>query len=272
MYPPDAEKTSFITPHGLFGYNIMPFGLKNARATYQRLVTKMFRPLFGKTMEVYIDDMLVKSKERPDHTTHLQREFELLRAYGMKLNSIKCAFGVSADRFLGFMMTLRGIEANLIQLQAILESLAPSSRKGVQQLTVRLAALIGFISRFTDRIMPFFTFLKETNRAGWNEECDRAFTQIKHYLAKPAILTSSDAGETLFVYLAVSEVAVSAALFKENSDIRQKPVFYVSKSLTDAETKYSHFEQAALALQIEAKKLRPYFQAHPIVVLTDHPL
>ena len=72
MYPLDAEKTTFITPHGLFCYNVMSFGLKNAKATYQRLVTKMFRPLLGKTMEVYIDDMLVKSKERPDHTTHLQ--------------------------------------------------------------------------------------------------------------------------------------------------------------------------------------------------------
>ena len=71
MYPPDVEKMSFITPHGLFCYNVMPFGLKNARATYQRLVTKMFRPLLGKTMEVYIDDMLIKSKERPDHANHL---------------------------------------------------------------------------------------------------------------------------------------------------------------------------------------------------------
>ena len=105
----------------------MPFGLKNVGATYQRLVTKMFRPLLEKTMEVYMDDMLMKSKERPDHTTHLQLAFELLRAYGMKINPTKCAFGVSAVRFLGFMMTQRGIEANLAQLQAILESLAPSS-------------------------------------------------------------------------------------------------------------------------------------------------
>ena len=90
----------------------MSFGLKNARATYQRLVTKMFRPLLGKTMEVYIDDMLVKSKERSDHTTHLQEAFNLLRAYGMKLNPLKCSFGVSASRFLGFMVTQRGIEAN----------------------------------------------------------------------------------------------------------------------------------------------------------------
>ena len=93
MYPPGAEKMSFITPHGLFCYNIMPFGLKNAGAIYQRLVTKMFRPLLGKTMEVYIDDMLIKSKERPDHVAHLQQVFDILKIYGMKLNPLKCAFG-----------------------------------------------------------------------------------------------------------------------------------------------------------------------------------
>ena len=105
MYSPNAEKTAFITPHGLFCYNVMPFGLKNAEATYQRLVTKMFRPLLDKTMEVYIDDMLVKSKKRLDHTTHLQEAFDLLRAYDMKLNPLKFAFEVSTSQFLGFMVT-----------------------------------------------------------------------------------------------------------------------------------------------------------------------
>ena len=163
MYPPDVEKTSFITPHGLFCYNVMPFGLKNVGATYQRLVSKMFRPLLGKTMEVYIDHMLVKFKEHPDHTTHLQQAFELLGAYGMKLNPTKCAFGVIACRFLGFMMTQRGIEANPAQLKAILESPALNSRKGVQQLISRLATLGQFISRFTDCLKPFFAILMEAN-------------------------------------------------------------------------------------------------------------
>ena len=132
MHPPDVEKTIFITPYELFCYNVMLFGLKNVGVTYQRLVTKMFRPLLGKTIKVYIDDMLVNSKERPDHAEHLQEAFELLRAYGMKLNPSKCAFGVSAGLFLGFMVTQRGIEANPAQLKAILESQAPASRKGVQ--------------------------------------------------------------------------------------------------------------------------------------------
>ena len=223
-------------------------------------------------MEVYIDDMLIKSKERPDHATHLQQVFDLLRSYGMKLNPVKCAFGVTASRFLGFMTTQKGIKANPSQLKAILESSAQSSRKEVQRLNGRLASLGRFISRFTDRLKPFFTTLRGASRVGWNEECDQAFIHIKQYLAEPPILASPDIGETLFVYLAVSETTVSAALFKENEDEKQRPVFFVNKSLANIETRYSHLEQATLALRIATKKLHPYFQAHPIVVLTDLPL
>ena len=174
----------------------MPFGLKKAGETFQRLVTKMFKPLLEKTMEVYIDDMLVNSKERPDHVEHLQEAFKLIRAYGMKLNPSKCAFGVNAGRFLSFMVTQRGIEANPAQLKDIMESPAPASRKGVQQLTGRLAALGRFISRFTNRLKPFFATLKGANRARWNEECDEALTYIKQYLIEPPVLASPDADET----------------------------------------------------------------------------
>ena len=171
MHPPNVEKTTFITPHGLYCYNVMPFGLKNAEATYQRLVTKIFRPLMGRKMEVY-DDMLVKSKERPNHTKHLQETFELLRMNGMKLNPLKCVFEVSSGKFLGLMVTQRGIEANPIQLRAIMESQTPTTRKGVQQLTGWLAALGRFICRFIDRLKSFFTTLKGAKQTDWNKECD----------------------------------------------------------------------------------------------------
>ena len=217
-------------------------------------------------MEVYIEDILVKSKERSDHAKHLQETFKLLRAYKMKLNPSKCAFRVSAGRFLGFMVTQRGIEANPTQLKAILESSTPASRKEVQQSLGR------FISRFTTRLKPFFDTLKGANWAGWNEECDEALNAIKQYVAEPPVLANSDAEETLFMYLVVSDASVSVALFKEDENKKQRPVFFVSKSLTNIETQYSHLEQAALALRVATKKLRPYFQAHPIVVLTNLPL
>ena len=127
------------------------------------------------------------------------------------------------------MVTQRGIEANPAQLKAILETPALASRKGVQQLTDRLAALGRFISRFTNRLKPFFATLKGANGARWNEECDEALTAIKRYLAEPPVLASPEAGETLFVYLAISDVSVSVALFKEDENRKQRPVFFVNK-------------------------------------------
>ena len=105
MHLPEVEKTNFIIPHGLYCYNVMPFGLKNARATNQRLVIEIFQPLMGNTMKVYIDDTLIKSKERFNHTKHLQDAFELLQRCDMKLNPLKCTFGVSYDKFICFMVT-----------------------------------------------------------------------------------------------------------------------------------------------------------------------
>ena len=165
LHSPDAEKTTFFTLHGLYCYDVMPFSLKNVRATYQRMVTKIFRSLLDNTMEAYIDDILMKSKECFDHTKHLQEVFEPLQRYGMKLNPLKCTLEVSSGKFFSFMVTQRGIEANPIQLKAIMDSQAPTSRKEVQQLTGRLAALGRFISHFIDRLKPFFITLRIAKRA-----------------------------------------------------------------------------------------------------------
>ena len=110
MDPDDQEKTSFITGQGTYCYRVMPFGVKNARATYQRLVNRMFQKQIGTTMEVYIDDMLVKSTTAELHIAHLSEAFQILRKYNKKLNPAKCAFGVSTKKFLGFIVNNREIE------------------------------------------------------------------------------------------------------------------------------------------------------------------
>ena len=182
MYPADEEKTAFITPHGLYCYRVMPFGLKNAGATYQRLMTKIFKPLIGHTVEVYIDDIVVKSKTRDEHVLHLQEVFHLLRKYGMKLNPSKCTFGVSAGKFLGFIVTQRGIEVSSDQVKAVIETPPPRSKKELQGLTGKLIALGRFIARFTDELRPFFLTIRKTGANGWTESCQNAFEKIKYCL------------------------------------------------------------------------------------------
>jgi hypothetical protein len=261
MHPEDREKTAFITDRGLYCYKVMPFGLKNAGATYQRLVNKMFKAQIGRNMEVYVDDMLVKSTKSIDHVHDLREAFETLKRYGMKLNPAKCAFGVSSGKFLGYMVSSRGIEANPEKIRAILEMQSPKTTKQLQQLTGRLAALNQFISRSTDKCLPFFKILRKAFE--WSNECEEAFTQLKKYLTSTPLLSCTVPGEVLHLYLAVSPTAISAALIREDKGV-QKPVYFVSKSLHGAEERYPQIEKLAFALIMASRKLRPYFQAHTI--------
>ncbi|KAL5563843.1 hypothetical protein UlMin_033590 [Ulmus minor] len=271
MHQPDQEHTAFLTDQGLYCYKVMPFGLKNAGATYQRLVNKMFKQQIGRTMEVYVDDMLVKSLKADKHIDNLRESFEVLREYKMKLNPAKCAFGVTSGKFLGFMVNHRGIEANPAKIQALLDMESPRKVKEVQSLTGRVAALNRFISRATDKCQPFFRALRKGKDFSWTAECEQSFQELKTYLGRPPLLSKPQEGESLILYLAVSKGAVSSALIREEEGV-QWPIYYTSKSLLDAETRYPEVEKLALALMIAARKLRPYFQAHTIIVPTKFPL
>ena len=169
MKEEDQEKTSFITNQGLFCYKVMPFRLKNAGATYQRLMNKMFAHQLERNVQVYVDDMLVKSVCENDHLNDLQKTFDTLRSYNMKLNPSKCVFGVTAGKFLGFMVSQRGIEVNSEKVQAILELKPPRTVKAVQRLNGKVAALNKFVSKATDKCLPFFRILKKSFE--WMDEC-----------------------------------------------------------------------------------------------------
>ena len=180
MYEPNQEHTSFITYIGLYYYIEMLFGLINARATYQILVNMIFKEQIGKTMKVYVDDMLVKSKEACDHIKHLGEMFKILRKYRMKLNPQKCEFGVKSGKFLGFIVNYKGIDANIAKIQAVMEMKSPTCVKQVQSLTGRIAALNRFVSKSSDRCNEFFAALKKIgNNFVWTPECEEAFQKIK---------------------------------------------------------------------------------------------
>ena len=169
---------------------------------------------------------------------------------------------------MGFMVSQRGIEANPNKIKAILKMTPPRTVKEVQSLTGRVSALNHFVSRATDKCLPFFRTLKKAFQ--WTEECQLAFEQLKSYLMAPPLLSPSILGEELYLYLAVSTTVVSFALIREEDHV-QKLVYYTRRALRGAEGQYSNIEKLAFALVIVSRKLRLYFQAHTIVVLTDHP-
>ena len=149
----------------------MPFGLKNVRVTFQRIVNKVFNGLIGSTMEVYVDDILIKSVQRTDHLQHLDEALNLLRKYKVKLNPEKCTFEVTSEKFLRYLVTQQGIEADPDQISAILNMRSSTCVKEVQILNGHFAALNRFISRSTNKCKPFFQALKKTGgNFRWSEE------------------------------------------------------------------------------------------------------
>ncbi|GKV48760.1 hypothetical protein SLEP1_g55555 [Rubroshorea leprosula] len=280
MAPEDEEKTSFYAGDEIYCYVMMPFGLKNAGATYQKMVTIVFRAQICKNLEVYVDDIVVKSLKAENYLADLDETFNNLRKNRMRLNPAKCIFGVESGKFLGFMVSQRGIEVNPEKIRAIAEMEPPKSVKDIQRLTGRVAALHRFISRSADKCLPFFKIMRtaaQKDESGkqkkfeWTQECQTAFDELKSYLSSPPLLTKAIDGEILYLYLGISDEALSSVLVREEAK-QQKPIYYISSVLHRAELRYPIAEKAALAVVTSARKLRPYFQSHPIIVLTDQPL
>nr|ABG22552.1 retrotransposon protein, putative, unclassified, expressed [Oryza sativa Japonica Group] len=271
MNPADIPKTAFITPFGTFCHLRMPFGLRNAGATFARLVYKVLYKQLGRNVEAYVDDVVVKSRKAFDHASDLQETFDNLRAAGTKLNPEKCVFGVRAGKLLGFLVSERGIEANPEKIDAIQQMKPPLSVREVQKLAGRIAALNRFLSKAAERGLPFFKTLRGVEKFHWTPECQAAFGELKQYLQSPPALISLAPGSELLLYLAASPVAVSAALVQE-IDSGQKPVYFISKALQGAKTRYIEMEKLAYALVMASCKLKHYFQTHKVIVPSQYPL
>ena len=270
MASEDEPKTAFITPIGTYCYNRMPFGLKNAGATFARLIAKVLATQLGRNAEAYVDDIVIKSRFAAAHAKDLQETFHNLREGGIKLNPEKCAFGVKAGKLLGFLVSERGIEANPEKIRAIQDMKPPQSARDVQKLTGRLAALSRFLSRSAERALPFFKTLRGAEPFRWTDSCQKAFEELKQYLTQLPSLTSPEQGAELLLYIAASPAAVSAVLVQEHNG--QRPVYYVSEALQGAKTRYTELEKLAYALLMASRKLRHYFLAHSIMVQTSYPL
>ncbi|GJS50232.1 reverse transcriptase domain-containing protein [Tanacetum coccineum] len=235
----DEDKTAFFLGEGVCCYVKMPFGLKNAGATYQRLVDKVFSKQIGRNLEAYGDDMFIKSTSEEGMLSDIQETFERFRSINMKLNPKKCSFGVEEGLFLGHLITKQGIKVNPLKIKAVTELEQPRALKDIQSLNGKLASLSRFLSKGAERSLPFFKILKSSPRAG----------------------------ETLIMYLAASKESINAALFAKISE-GHIPFYFVSRVLQGAELNYLVLEKLILALVHAARRLRRYFQAHTIMVLT----
>nr|XP_043638079.1 uncharacterized protein LOC122609083 [Erigeron canadensis] len=274
MKKTDEDKTAFHTVQGIYCFEKMPFGPKNAGATYQRLIDKAFKDKIGRNVEAYVDDIVIKSQAEEIMLADVQETFDTLRSINMKLNPSKCSFGMEEGKFLGHIVTPKGIKANPKKIQAVIDMASPRTKKQVQSLNGKLAALARFLSKSVERSLPFFRTLKGCLRKqdfSWSAEAKEAFKDMKKFLADLPTLTAPIAGETLTLYLAASKECVSAVLLAERNN-GQMPIYFVSRALKGPEINYPCLEKLALALVHAARRLRRYFQGHPIRVLTDKPI
>ncbi|MCQ7416301.1 reverse transcriptase domain-containing protein [Salmonella enterica] len=259
MAPEDQEKTTFITLWGTFCYKVMPFGLKNAGATYQRAMVTLFHDLMHKEIEVYVDDMIAKSKPGEEHATILRKLFERLRKFKLKLNPSKCTFGVTSGKLLGFVVSHEGIRVDPDKVKAILEMPPPRTQKEVRGFLGRLNYIARFISHLTATCEPIFKLLRKNNTCIWNDDCQKAFEKIKQYLQNPHVLVPPTPNRPLILYLTVTENSMGCVLGQHDSSGRkEQAIYYLSKKFTDCETRYSLLERTCCALAWAARRLRPY--------------
>src|ERR1041384_4995750 len=202
MKEEDEEHTSFITPYGVFCYKIMPFGLKNAGVTYQRMMQACLKEQIRRNVQVYVDNIVIKTNSATTLLDDLRETFAALNQYRIKLNPKKCAFGVPVGKLLGYMVSARGIEANPEKVQAITRMQEPTDVKGVQTLTGRLIALSRFISRLGERTLPFYQLLRKGAKFEWTEEARNAFADLKKTLSIPPNLAVPREREPLYLYIA----------------------------------------------------------------------
>ena len=198
----DMEKTSFITKWGTYCYRIIPFRLKNERATYQRAITTLFHDMMHRDVEVYVDDMIVKSRDRADHLAALQRFFERIRQFRLGLNPKKCTFGVTSRKLLGHIISEHGIKVDSKKIRAILDMPAPRTEREI----------ISFLGRLIDICEPIFRLLRKSHLIVWDDDCQCVFEKIKECLISSLVLVPPTPRCALLLYLSVSDIAMGCML------------------------------------------------------------
>jgi hypothetical protein len=276
MKESDQLVTSFITSFAMYCYVMMPFGLRNAGATYQRCMQHVFGYHIGRTVEAYVDDIVVKTRKADNLVDDLRIAFSCLRGNGVKLNPEKCVFGMPQRMLLGYIVSQRGIEANPEKVAA-LERMGPiRDLKGVQKVLGCLATLSRFISRLSEKGLPLYRLLKKHERFSWIVEAQEALDKLKATLAHAPILTPPQDGEPLYLYVATTTQVVSAIIVVERTEEGhalpvQRAVYYISEVLSETKARYPQVQKLLYAVVLARCKLRHYFEAHPVTVVSSFP-
>ncbi|KAH9320379.1 hypothetical protein KI387_043975 [Taxus chinensis] len=238
----DQAKTTFITPWGTYYYVVMPFGLKNAGATYQQAMTYIFHDLIHKIVKSYVDDLLAKTKKRYDHLEVLHIILSRLIEYRVTLNPEKCVFGVTGGKLLGYIISSRGIAVDPTKIWAVLEMVPPSNEYGIRSFLEKLGAIRRFIPDLSFAIHPINNLLKKYYSIDWTEDCNKAFDAIKRFLLSPPMLMPPKLDRPLILYSQATDVSLACMLAQEDDEKRERVIYFISQMLLNYETRYTQAE------------------------------
>jgi hypothetical protein len=265
--PEDQHKTTFICPWGTFSYRKLPFGLKNAGATFQRAMSYAFHDS-KHIVQPYLDDLPTHSLRRVDHPNHLRAIFVRCRFYRIRLNPHKCVFYVESVRLLGFIVSRQGIRVDPIKVEAILNLPPPSSLRQLQSLQGKANFLRRFIPNYAEITRGFTRLLKKGSEFVWDKVANDAFEALKLSLTKAPLLFPPDYSRDYFFYLAASEYTIGMVLVQEDDAHDEHVVYYLSRSLTSTEIKYQHVEKLALAAVQEVQCFLHYILFRKTTVIS----
>ena len=268
MAPKDIPKTAIITPFGLWEFLRMPFGLKNAAQAFQRLMDGILRDI--PSVFVYLDDILVASKNPKEHHHHLRQVFQLLSTNGLVVNRAKSVFGVAELTYLGYCVNATGISPLPSRVDAVRNFPAPTSKTSLQRFLGMINYYHRFMPQLADKLYPLYEATKVKGQAiTWTPDCEAAFASAKSALASATLLHHPHPTALTSVTVDASDKAVGGQLEQFLAG-NWHPIAFFSRKLSTAERKYSAFDRELLAIYLAIKHFRHFVEGRPFTIYTDH--
>lgn len=263
------EYTAFTTHCGLYEYNRMPFGLKNAPGTFQRLMESVLRSLNWKQCLVYLDDVIVFSRTFSEHLEHLREAFDCIVGAGLKLKPSKCHFAQAEVKYLGHIVNKDGVAPCPDKCEAVKSFPTPTDVKSLRSFLGLANYYRKFVKGFSQIAAPLNHLLRKNVPFVWSDECESAFQQLRDGLCSPPILAYPDFSKPFILTTDASNSAVGGIL-GQVQDGKERVIQYAGRSLNKHETQYTITEKEGLAIIYSLKVFDPYLRNSKFRIITDH--
>lgn len=270
MDPETAHKSAFVTPTGVYQWKRMPFGLVNAPASFQALMTQVLRGLNWKFCLVYVDDILVFSNSFEQHIHHLHQIFSRLENAGLTLKPSKCSFALQKVHYLGHVITKDGVQVDVTKTDAVKSFPIPKCTKDVRSFLGLCNYYRKFIKNYSTIISPLTSLLRKEIKFEWSDDCQYAFDQLKIALTSPPVLAYPDNSKTFTLTTDASGTALGFVLGQFDDKGKERVIAFGGRSLNKFERNYSISERECLAIIEGIKSYHVYLADKPFIVFTDH--